>query len=170
MNHRREPHPVSRRLVTCVWCGHAFRSTERSQAEHLFEHAKICKKHPVSELVKRIESLKRELKEAQGSIEALLRIIRVAGTPEAQKFLEWKRDRDRLEGKNEVLRRHNSRLQQEVERLKRLLQEAAVHVHDNPECGGHPGSSGDMCQMCRHGRDYLGRVKEALAAEDREEK
>lgn len=35
------------REVTCVWCGHQFQSTLQSQAEHLYDHAKTCEKHPV---------------------------------------------------------------------------------------------------------------------------
>lgn len=35
------------REVTCVWCGYQFGSTLQSQAEHLYEHAKVCDKHPV---------------------------------------------------------------------------------------------------------------------------
>lgn len=37
----------SAREVTCVWCGHQFESTLQSQAEQLYEHAKVCEKHPV---------------------------------------------------------------------------------------------------------------------------
>lgn len=35
------------REVTCVWCGHQFASTLQSQADHLYQHAKVCEKHPV---------------------------------------------------------------------------------------------------------------------------
>lgn len=35
------------REVTCVWCGHQFVTTLQSQAEELYEHAKVCEKHPV---------------------------------------------------------------------------------------------------------------------------
>ena len=37
---------LSKREVTCVWCGFQ-ESTLQSQAEHLYEHAKTCSKHPV---------------------------------------------------------------------------------------------------------------------------
>ena len=38
------------REITCVWCGHEFESTLKSQAEHLYAHAQICEKHPVKKL------------------------------------------------------------------------------------------------------------------------
>jgi hypothetical protein len=38
------------REVTCVWCGFQFESTLQSQADHLYQHAKVCEKHPVRKL------------------------------------------------------------------------------------------------------------------------
>lgn len=48
--------------VACVWCGYHFTSTVRSQAEHLYEHAKVCEKHPVRKLIEEVEELKAELR------------------------------------------------------------------------------------------------------------
>lgn len=44
---QRDKFAMMAREITCVWCGHQFDSTIQSQADHLYDHAKQCEKHPI---------------------------------------------------------------------------------------------------------------------------
>jgi hypothetical protein len=48
---------LSSREVSCVWCGFKFDSTEQAQAEHLYQHALKCEKHPLKKAGDRIVEL-----------------------------------------------------------------------------------------------------------------
>lgn len=53
------------REVTCVWCGHQFVTTLQSQADELYEHAKVCPKHPVNKAESELARVKAELDEVK---------------------------------------------------------------------------------------------------------
>ena len=56
---------TDRRVITCVYCGIEYQNTATSQASHLYEHIKVCPKHPLSKALAEKVELERELAEAK---------------------------------------------------------------------------------------------------------
>lgn len=54
---------LQKREVSCVWCGLQFESTLQYQAQHLYQHAKECEKHPVRNLETQVRLLREALDE-----------------------------------------------------------------------------------------------------------
>ncbi|MCK9596683.1 hypothetical protein M0R19_05825 [Candidatus Pacearchaeota archaeon] len=49
-------------IITCVYCGHAYPpGTQTSRRKVLYEHIKICPKHPLREAEERIKELEMRL-------------------------------------------------------------------------------------------------------------
>lgn len=59
---------IREREVTCVWCGHQFKSTLQSQAQHLYEHAKVCEKHPIHAAESQLAALRAEVERLRAGI------------------------------------------------------------------------------------------------------
>lgn len=78
------------REVTCVWCGHQFESTLASQAEHLYEHAKVCDKHPLRAAHQRIaeaEKAVRALREVTEAVRGIWAESEYSGLPQVSTLI-----------------------------------------------------------------------------------
>lgn len=48
--------------INCVYCGHRYPpGTPESRDKHLYEHIKVCPKHPLSKALAEIKDLKKQL-------------------------------------------------------------------------------------------------------------
>ena len=50
--------------INCVYCGHQYPpGTPESRDKHLYEHIKVCPKHPLSKALAEMENLKKQLED-----------------------------------------------------------------------------------------------------------
>ena len=98
------------REVTCVWCGHQFKSTLRSQADHLYAHAKECEKHPVRALTTERDALKARLAEVERELASCSQAAKI----HCGLALDWRNIAEMVERERDIYKQTVKMLRDDV--------------------------------------------------------